>query len=532
MWLASDHLDFRGDDAVAAAWLRRAEGARARPRAVPRARATSPARAPTSRCCATCDPPTALRLARRGDRAWRAASRTSASRSSRYAVLGSALVARGDGRGGAAPARRVRGAGGRRGLRRSSSAPGWALCHTVSVCANVGDFGRAGQWCRALHTWSARWHGAPLLRRLPHRLRRRARHRAATGATAEQELLSALDDLSTTRPAMAAPTAVRLGRLRARQGDLRRGARAVRGGAAAAAADPRARRAGPGRRATPRPAADAADRVLRRAGRRERPRSLPGARAARARSRRARATRTGATRGGRRARARGRAARTPYMRGRGRLVRAEVLSAAGDHDGARRAAEDAADLFAACSAPYEAARCAAAAVRGARRRSAAPDRAEAEARAAREAFALLRATRRPTTRSPRSSARGRSRSCASSREGLGDAQIAERLFLSPHTVHRHVANIRDEAPRAVARGGGRARHPATACSEPRWPVPAIAQDGRSGRRRARRRGASVAPMTDDHHHLERRRAALPPARRRARAGRPVLRGQPARCSTR
>ena len=26
--------------------------------------------------------------------------------------------------------------------------------------------------------------------------------------------------------------------------------------------------------------------------------------------------------------------------------------------------------------------------------------------------------------------------------GLGDAQIAERLFLSPHTVHRHIANIR------------------------------------------------------------------------------------------
>jgi DNA-binding CsgD family transcriptional regulator len=26
--------------------------------------------------------------------------------------------------------------------------------------------------------------------------------------------------------------------------------------------------------------------------------------------------------------------------------------------------------------------------------------------------------------------------------GLGDARIADRLFLSPHTVHRHMANIR------------------------------------------------------------------------------------------
>ncbi len=39
--------------------------------------------------------------------------------------------------------------------------------------------------------------------------------------------------------------------------------------------------------------------------------------------------------------------------------------------------------------------------------------------------------------------------------GLGDAQIAERLFLSVHTVHRHVANIRiklDVSSRAAAVG--------------------------------------------------------------------------------
>jgi DNA-binding CsgD family transcriptional regulator len=27
-------------------------------------------------------------------------------------------------------------------------------------------------------------------------------------------------------------------------------------------------------------------------------------------------------------------------------------------------------------------------------------------------------------------------------QGLGDGEIAERLVLSPHTVHRHVANVR------------------------------------------------------------------------------------------
>ena len=38
-------------------------------------------------------------------------------------------------------------------------------------------------------------------------------------------------------------------------------------------------------------------------------------------------------------------------------------------------------------------------------------------------------------------------------QGLGDAQIAPRLFLSPHTVHRHIANIRtklDVPSRAAA----------------------------------------------------------------------------------
>ena len=82
------------------------------------------------------------------------------------------------------------------------TASGWAYCHTVAACAEVGDFGRAEQWCDVLHSWSATW---------------RARQffgicRTAYGEVlatrgdwdeAEEELRSAMDDLESTRPALA-----------------------------------------------------------------------------------------------------------------------------------------------------------------------------------------------------------------------------------------------------------------------------------------------------------------------------------------
>ncbi|MEA2177040.1 MAG: hypothetical protein QOG77_337, partial [Solirubrobacteraceae bacterium] len=316
-------------------------------------------------------------------------------------------------------------------------APGWALCHTVSVCANVGDFGRAGQWCRALHTWSERWQG---------------RHffgicRTAYGdvlatrgdwATADEELSSALRDMRVTRPAMAASTAVRLGRLRASQGDEA----AARELFESALPLPAAILAlgeldmGAG---DPSAGVDAADRVLRNLGAAAVLERFP-ALELRARSS-ARAGDAGsaaaaadeltldAERLG-----------TPYMRGRSRLVQADVLAAAGSHDGARRAAEDAIDLFGHCAAPYDAA-CARIVLSEALAALGRDERAAAEAHAARDALASLRAVRpdEPGTEelSPRETEILRLVA-----QGMGDAQIAGRLFLSPHTVHRHVANIR------------------------------------------------------------------------------------------
>ena len=445
MWVASDHLDFRGDDAVCAVWLRRA-------------RTLLDGLPPCVELgfillleadvalLADNDPRTAARIARAALALAKACDAIDVEVVA-LAILGGALVASGT-------------IG--EGLQRldesaalavseefgDTAAPGWALCHTVSGCADAGDFGRADQWSRALHSWSVTW---------------RARHffgicRTSYGGVlttrgdwplAEEELATALTDLSSTRPALAAPTTVRLAELRARQGRPREARtlfesalpfhHAVVGLGALdlQAGDPRA-------------AIEAAERILRRLDDASVLDRLPALELlARAH------TAAGSTEQAHAALDQLEAAglSTPYLRGRVRLVRGEVLVGAGELEGAREAAEDAVDLFSGCSAPYETARARlvlASALEAAGR----PERAAVETKAAHQALELLGAR----------DARGGADSTGtlSPREvdilrlvaqGCSDAQIADRLFLSPHTVHRHVANLRrklDASSRAAA----------------------------------------------------------------------------------
>lgn len=434
MWLGSDHLDFRGDDAVAAAW-------------VARGRALLAGSPPSlelgflvvleADIALLCEGD--MDAAERGAREALELARTIGAvdvEAIALAILGSALVASG------AVAEGLQHLDDAAALALAeefvdTASPGWALCHTVSGCAQAGELDRADQWSRALHGWSTTW---------------RARHffgicRTAYGGVlaargqwplAEEELATAIDDIRTTRPALAAPTAVRLGELRIRQGRLDEARELFEAALphphAVVGIGELALRAG-----DPTAAAEAAERVLRRLGASNVLDRFPAlellacARAAAGQLDEAHAALTQLP---------GIEVVTPYLRGRVLLVRGEVLVAAADCDGAREVLEDAIDLFAACSAPYEGAR-ARLLWAGCLGTLGRPDQAAAEERAARDVLALLGVARDDGADG---TAQG-----LSPREvdilrlvsaGMSDAAIAERLFLSPHTVHRHVANVR------------------------------------------------------------------------------------------
>jgi DNA-binding NarL/FixJ family response regulator len=337
--------------------------------------------------------------------------------------------------------------------------PGFTQCILIAACEKAGDFGRVTQWCEAMRAV-----GEELNCRHVIGVCRSAYGNVLTARgewlRAEEELTDGLGELEATRPGLAPGGLVRLGELRMRQGRPEE-ARALfeRAGSnpmALTGLGALALEAGDAR-----DAAEIAERILRRpAGPLDQVPALELLARARARLGELDAARAALARlegvvAGR---------RTPYLTGRARLI-AELALAEAKAEEARRVLEDAVDLFLESSAPYETAlaRLDLASALAALGRDEARAR---EASAARDSFAELGAS--ADAERAEQVARGEAGPLAAGAgpgaegggaalgeltpreqevlqlvaQGLSDGAIAEQLVVSPHTVHRHVANVR------------------------------------------------------------------------------------------
>jgi ATP/maltotriose-dependent transcriptional regulator MalT len=441
-WLAADYLEFRGDDAVARGWLERAHRLLDR---LPECAAHGWLALNEGAYALNVggDPDEAARQARRAATLGRDVA-VADLEAVGLTLEGIALVLRGRVEEGL----RLLDEGSAIATGEHLQLPmslGWSLCYVIAACEGVGDFSRAAQWCDVMREFAEHWRGRQLL----------GVCRSAYGAVltargawaeAEAELKAAVADLEAARPGMAASGLVRLAELRARQGRTAE-ARALfeRAGTHRAAV------LGLGALALaegdPVTAADAAERVLRRLPASSLLARVPAlellvrARAGlgdfeAAASLCAELGRAGSELG------------TPYLLGRAHLVAGELAAKRANHEQARRSYEDAIDRFEEGQAPYDVAqaRLGLAGVLAALGRE---ETAAIEARAARSTLAALGAPLASAV--PADAARRELFADLTPRElevlqlvaqGLGDGEIAERLVLSPHTVHRHVANVR------------------------------------------------------------------------------------------
>jgi LuxR family maltose regulon positive regulatory protein len=310
----------------------------------------------------------------------------------------------------------------------------WTFCFLVSACVAVRDYDRASEWCDriaefadrhgsrymlafcqaeygAVHVWRGRW------------------------AEAERTLEQSVENFERSRPAMVGGALAGLAELRRRQGrDGEAASLLERAGSSQAAQLCAARRAfdeGDLLRCV-----ELLERLLRQLPAERRVDRVPALElVVRARARRGELDEAGAALDA--LRQLDRLVGTPALRAARELAEGRVAAATGEHERARMLLEDAVDRFERCGAPFEAA--------DARTELAASllalgraDAAEREAAAVRDALAELvgRPAPAPSGLTPRE--RDVLRLLA---EGLTNRQIAERLVLSEHTVHRHVTNI-------------------------------------------------------------------------------------------
>ncbi len=451
-WLANDAVDFRGEHAVASGWLERARRLLAEDR-----------RCPEYGWLLFLDGYLSLKLdgdVEAGVERGRAAAALGAElgvadlEALGRAVEGDSLVTGGAIEEGLRCLDEAAALAATEEFEYPTITPAFTQCILISTCEKAGDFGRVAQWCEAMRAIGEQLDGRHVVG-----VCRSAYGNVLTARgewpQAELELTDALGALEATRPGLAPAGLVRLGELRVRQGR----AEEARELFERAGAEPMAL-TGLGtlslQQGDAREAAEVAERILRRPGG-PLDRVPPLELLARARHRLGEVEAAAAALDRLEALVAGRP--TPYLSGRVRLVAGELALAGGEAESARRLLEDAVDFFAESSAPYEGA-LARLTLAAALARLGRAEAAEREAAAAAARFAELgasadveRAERigKRTATAPGAEAEGAEPGELTPRElevlrlvaqGMSDAEIAAQLVVSPHTVHRHVANVR------------------------------------------------------------------------------------------
>ncbi len=425
-WLACDELDFRGGVPVARGWLQRA--ARLLDGVAP---------APEHGWLAFFEGYLAAKTGDAGQAAERADRTTEIGRlcgDGDLVMLGLALGGATDVSGGRVEL----------GMRRLDEATAtalegsavpiagaWTFCFLVSACVTVLDYDRAAAWCDRIAEFAQRYGSRMML----------GFCRAEYGEVqlwrgrwdeAEALLEASVEDFLRSRPAMVGGPLVALAELRRRQGRVQdANALLARAGESSGAQLCRARLALD--RGDALEAAELSERVLRRLPELQRARGLEllvGARAA-----------GGELEQGATALAElrtvERLAGTAPLAAYAALAEGRLATAGGDPERGRVRLEDAVDAFERCGAPFEAAQARLELARA----LTALGRAEAagrEAAAARERIQQLGGE--PREPLPELTPRERE-VLALLAEGLTNRQLAERLVLSEHTVHRHVTSI-------------------------------------------------------------------------------------------
>jgi LuxR family maltose regulon positive regulatory protein len=330
-------------------------------------------------------------------------------------------------------------------------AVGRACCYLITACERVRDFERAFQWCERMLEFAQRWRIRSLFAVC------RAHYAAVlvwrgTWDEAEVELEAAMGELAATRPGMGFEAVVRLSELRRRQGRLEEASALFHEvefhpfaqlGLAAIALD----------RGDAARAAELVERFLRKLGSDNRLQRVAAlellvhALVALAEVERARGAVTellGLAAG----------AGTDPLRASALAAEGAVEAAEGDREAARCRFEDAVDLFQRSGAPFETARTRielARVLSELGRQEAAAEQAGAAHEAMRAMRAGREADRAAALLSDLGGAPAKDVATALTQrelevlrlvaQGLSNSEIAERLVLSEHTVHRHLANI-------------------------------------------------------------------------------------------